>query len=123
MESIKQALSRDAILAPRELKRETVAVPEFDGTVVIQELTATERDAFEASCVKRKGKKTETDATNFRAKLVVQSARDETGARLFADTDVDAIGKLSASAINRLFEVACRLSGLTDTEVEELAGN
>lgn len=123
MDSLKPLLSRDAILVPRALKREIVAVPEFGGTVIIQELTAAERDAFEASCVKRKGKQTSVDAANIRAKLVVQAARDESGARLFADTDVEALGGLSATAINRLFEVASRLSGLGDADVEELAGN
>lgn len=119
----KKALTRDAILAPRALKRETVDVPELGGTVVIQELTAAERDAFEASCVKRKGKKTEPDITNIRAKLVVQAARDEAGARLFTDQDAAAIGALPASTVNRLFEVASRLSGLTEEDVEELEGN
>lgn len=123
MESTNKALSREELLAPRTLKREVIEVPELGGTVIVSELSATERDAFEASCIKRKGKKTEPDLVNLRAKLLAQALRDATGARLFADTDVPAIGQWPASAANPLFEVAMRLSGLNEGDVEELAGN
>jgi hypothetical protein len=36
---------------------------------------------------------------------------------------VEALGKKSAAALNRVFEVAQRLSGITDDDVEELAKN
>ena len=114
---------REAILAPRALKRETVHVPEWDVDVVVQELTAAERDAFEASCLTRKGKKMEPNTANLRAKLIVQTLRKEDGTRIFGDGDVDEVGKLSAAAVNRLFEVASRLSGLTEEDVEELEKN
>jgi hypothetical protein len=117
-------LTREVILAKRSLKQETVDVPEWGGAVIVQELTGAERDAFEASCVQKRGKRSyDTNFANLRAKLVVQTVRSVDGSRLFADADTDAVGQLSAAALNRLFEVAQQLSGMTNEDVEELAGN
>jgi len=117
-------LSREDILAKQSLVRETVDVPEWGGAVIVQELTGKERDAFEASCVKKKGAHSfEMTFANVRAKLIVRAVRAADGTRMFADTDVDALGELSAQALNRLFTTAQRLSGMTDADVEELAKN
>jgi hypothetical protein len=48
---------------------------------------------------------------------------DESGKRLFPDADVRELGKKSASALQRVFEVAQRLSGLSNADVEELTKN
>ena len=48
---------------------------------------------------------------------------DAEGARLFTDQDADKLGKKSAVAVNRIFEVARRLSGMTEEDLEEMAGN
>jgi|SRR5205807_2586487 len=117
-------LQREQILSTKgRLKRATVAVPEWGGDVLVQELSAADRDAFEASCVTRKGKSVEANLVNLRAKLVVRAVVADDGTRIFADADADAVGQLSGAAINRLFEVAQRLTGLTDQDVEELVGN
>jgi hypothetical protein len=121
MESITKSLSREAFLAPRALKRETVATAA--GPVNVQELTAKERDAFERSCVKPDGKKTKEDMTNLRAKLLTLALRDNNWDRLCQDGDVEAIGGLPASVIQPVFEAAARLSGITPDDVEELVGN
>ncbi len=118
------SLTRDAILAQKTLRQETVDVPEWGGTVIVQELTGKERDAFEASCVQKKGTRSfEMTFANIRARLIVRAVRAADGARLFADTDVDALGELSAQALNRLFAVAQRLSGMTEADVEDLVKN
>jgi hypothetical protein len=48
---------------------------------------------------------------------------DEEGNRLFSDADVKLLGQKSAAALDKLFEVAQKLSGLKDEDVEELAKN
>lgn len=116
-------LSRDAILAANDTQREEVQVPEWGGAVLVKSLTGKERDAFEAGIVEQKGKKTSVNMKNIRAKLVVLACVDESGQRLFGDGDVEALGNKSAAALERVFKVAQRLSGLTDEDVEELAKN
>lgn len=39
------------------------------------------------------------------------------------EADVKALGRKSALALNRVFEVAQRINGLTEEDMEELAGN
>lgn len=116
-------LGRDAILQADDLSWEDVEVPEWGGMVRVRGLTGAERDAFEAEMVEQRGKKVRMDMQNFRAKLVVRSVVDEEGKRLFSDKDAPQLGQKSAAALQRVFEVAQRLSGLSDTDVGELVGN
>jgi hypothetical protein len=116
-------LTRDQILAAEDLSRELVEVPEWGGSVWVRALTGGERDDFEASCLMTKGKSSELNYRNMRAKLVVRTAVTETGERVFGDADVEALTQKSASALDRLFSVASRLSALGKEDVEELTKN
>jgi hypothetical protein len=116
-------LSRASILAAEDLPRETVAVPEWGGDVLVQGLTARERDDFEISLSTGKGKNTETNFRNLRARLVARCVVDESGARLFGDADMTALGGKSAVVLQRLFEMAQKLSGFTSADVDELTKN
>jgi len=116
-------LTRDQILAAQDLSRELVEVPEWGGSVWVRALTGGERDDFEASCLTTKGKSSELNYRNMRAKLVVRTAVTEAGERVFTDADVEALTQKSASALDRLFSVASRLSALSRTDVEELTKN
>ena len=40
---------------------------------------------------------------------------------MFTDADVVALGAKSAAALDRIYDVATRLSGITDEDVEEIA--
>lgn len=117
------ALSRDAILQANDLPRETVPVPEWGGDVIVRGLTGTERDAYEAETFRLNGTAVTTDLTNMRARLVARTLIDEQGNRLFNDGEVMLLGRKSAVALQRVFEAAQRLSGLTASDVEELRGN
>ncbi|MER3438631.1 MAG: hypothetical protein C4346_14165 [Chloroflexota bacterium] len=119
----KKRLSREEILAKDDLLSEDVWVPEWETYVRVRGLTGAERDAFEQSIVETRGKNTKLNLRNARAKLVSLCCVDESGERLFRDEDVEVLGKKSAVALNRLFEVAQRLSGLRAEDVEELTGN
>lgn len=116
-------LSRDDILKAEDLEREVVEVPEWHGSVIVRALNGRERDDYEASCVQQRGKSMVRNLVNIRAKLVVRSVVDENGERVFTDQDANALGLKSAAALDRLFEVAAKLSRLSDEDVEELAGN
>jgi len=119
-------LSRKDILDAVDLKTEEVQVPEWAGSVFVRGLNGLERDQFEALIVDFKASdKNHTVMTldNIRAKLVVLSVVDEEGELLFQADDIAALGLKSASALQRVFEVAQRLSGLTKEDVAELAKN
>lgn len=114
-------LSRDAILQANDLEKELVPVPEWGGEVYVRAMTGAERDRFEASVVEQRGKKQIFHIEQIRAKLASYTICDEQGNRLFTDADVKVLGQKSAAALQRVYEVAQRLSGITDTAVDELA--
>ena len=113
-------LSRDAILKTDDLKKEIVSVPEWGGEVIIATMTGAARDAWEASLL---NSKKVVSLENIRARLVAATAIDEKGNQLFSDKDVDALGKKSASALDRCVKVAQKLNRLTETELEDLTKN
>ena len=114
-------LNRDEILTVNDIAIEEIEVPEWGGSVYVKGMTGTERDAFEASIVQQRGKNASVNMANIRAKLASQTICNETGERLFTDADIKALGKKSATALQRVFDVAQRLSGISGDDVEELA--
>ena len=116
-------LTRDEILKAQDLQTQTVEVPEWGGSVKVQGMTGTDRDAFEADIVQKKGKDFSVNMRNIRAKLVAVSLVNGDGKRIFTDKDIAALGKKSAAALDRIFSIAQELSGISTEDVEELAKN
>lgn len=119
----KKFLSKQDILALRDIKTEDVFVPEWDAWVRVRTLTAAERDYFEAATVQRSGRDVQMNLQNIRARLCALCIVDEDGKRIFADEDEFALGTKSAAALDRIFTVAQRLNGLRAEDVEALAKN
>jgi hypothetical protein len=86
----------------------------------VRSLTGAERDAFQASLLETRGRSREVNLRNMRAKLVAQSVRKADDSRVVSDAQVEALGRKNAAALQRVFRVAQRLSGLAEDEVEEL---
>jgi hypothetical protein len=119
-------LSRSEILSVMDIQTEDVLVPEWGGTVRVRGLTGSERDKFEDVSMQRYGKKNQSREVNlkdFRARLSAWSIVDEDGKRVFSDSDITALGQKSAAALQRVFDVAARLSGLSESDVDELTKN
>ena len=116
-------LSRDAILAAKSLRTEEVKVPEWGGTVLVRELSGRERDEWEASLTVMRGKQMVPDVANIRAKLAARTIVGDDGEPVFTQQDVAALGELSAAALDRVFDVASRLSGLNPEDVEAMTKN
>jgi len=113
-------LDRSSILNFTDLKTEAVDVPEWGGTVFVRTLTGSERDAYElaVSEAQKTGR-----PVNIRAAIAVKACCDESGKRIFVDEDLDLLGGKSAAALDRVFEVAARLSGISSKDVKELEKN
>jgi hypothetical protein len=117
-------LSKNAILTADDLKTQDIPVPEWGGEVRIKTLTGAERDQYEADSVKtNRGGKREVNMTNMRARLIAMCAVDEQGQLLFTRADVMKLGQKSAVALERVFDAAATMSGMSDDDVAELAGN
>jgi hypothetical protein len=116
-------LTRDAILAAATLRTEEVDVAEWGGVVLVRELRGRERDEWEASLAVQRGRAMVPDVANMRAKLVARCIVNGDLEPVFSQQDVAALGELSAAALDRVFEVASRLSGLSEADLEEMTGN
>lgn len=116
-------LTRDAILSVNDIATEVVDVPAWGGKVRVRGLTGEERDRFEESMLEGKGKNRQVRLANFRAKLVSLCIVDDKGNRLFSEGDVAALGKKSAAGLGAVCDVAQRLAGLSEEDVEELTAN
>lgn len=95
---------------------------EGHGKVRIRGLSAEERDDYEQTLVERgpDGKvRTKRKYTNVRASLVMRCLVDENGERMFSDKDLGELGKVDGAIVDRLYDVARRLSGMSREAEEE----
>ena len=110
-------LSKDDILGRDDRRTEEVAVPEWSGSVLVRGMTGRERDEFEASLDQQRGGQYVRDYANVRARVLVKCMVNEQGERVFTDQDANALGEQSAAALDRIYDVAARLSGLRGEDV------
>lgn len=125
-------LTGEDILEADDLETRDIEVPEWGGTVRVRGLTGEERDRFESELaeatpdskvVEVRGQKQRMNMVNARAKLVARCCIDENGERLFSDTQISELAKKSGRALDRVYEVAQELSGITEEELEEITEN
>lgn len=122
-------LTKDQILSTSDLQIQKVFVPEWKDHVFVRSLSGKERDQFEEAGLIRGRDHKRGIATydvrmeNARARLVVMTCCDEAGTRIFADDDVEALGKKNAGALALLYNVAASLSGITAEDLGDVLKN
>ncbi|MFI7014153.1 hypothetical protein [Streptomyces sp. NPDC050164] len=118
-------LSAEQILGADDLSYENVKVPEWGGIVRVREMPGTERDKFESQFVGQDGASIRAEGLEgFRARLAAATIVDENGKQLFRSAaEVKRLGEKSATALQRVCDVAMRLSKMNEDDVKELTGN
>jgi hypothetical protein len=122
----KKFLTRAEMLAVSDILVEDVHIPEWDTYVHVRGMTGAQRDAYEDASLSMPDKKKQTRAFIYkdaRARLVAWSVVDENGKRVFSDADIPRLSEKSAAALQRIFNVAMRLSGISEEDIEELVKN
>ncbi len=112
-------LTKEQILAANDRRTIEVKVAEWGDTVRLAVMTGTERESFEREW-------TGTDdklLPQYKLKMLRRCLVDDTGATMFTDADLDALGGKNATVIDRLFTEAMKLNGLLKDSVEEAAKN
>ena len=129
VESVRM-LSAEEILAADDLAEEVVDVPEWDGSVLVRELTGTVRDWYQKSLIEfgmlKPGEEIEMKVRleNASVRLCALSIWDKAaGKPMFGLEKVVQLGEKSGKALDRVYPVAQRLSALSDEDVKELVGN
>jgi len=121
-----ELLTRDQILQAEDLPSETVEVLEWGGSVIVRGLTGSERGKFQNSILTHNGNKSgigQVDMKEAEMRLVAYCVVDDKGKRLFTENDIKELGKKSGIALNRITTVAMRLSGFTETDLQDLTEN
>ena len=98
-------LSARQILGADDIKIIDVDVPEWNGVVRLRMMTAAEAAEFD------------TSKKDSAARLVVLTAVDEEGQRLFSNDDIPSLQKKALRAFVRLQEAGLRLNGLLAEDV------
>lgn len=88
------------------------------GTVTIRGLTAAGRDEWEQRIVASKGK----PVRNIRASLVSLCMFDS-DTRVFESSEIEALGELPAQVVDRLYDIASKLSGMGQQDKDANEGN
>ena len=109
---------RDRVLNAKDVATEIVVVPEWDNVKMeIRGFTVGERLDF----YDRVSDDNRTvNKANFYPELVIACSFDpETGQKIFEAADRDMLKGKSAGAVEKVTEVASRLSGMSDSDVKD----
>lgn len=110
---------RSRILSAPKLAQESLDVPEWGANVIIQELNGRDHAQFAQTLASSKSDPHAMEA--FYGNLCILSVLDpSTGAKLFQPADRDALLSGSGTALERVAQVAMRVSGL-NTDVFQTA--
>lgn len=106
---------RQTILNADDIVKEVVDVPEWGIKIEVRGMTAKER----AKLLKSSATSGEVNMVTWFPDLIIATAYDpETGEKVFEPADRDAINAKSGAAVSALSDVAARLSGLGETDVQ-----
>lgn len=122
------ALTADQIGATHKITREWVPTPELapeetNGEtygIWVRALLASEKNVFELQCVKSRRDGNENHINRFKVRVCSRVMVNEQNEQLFSDLTV--LDGMEAVVIDRLFDVAARLGGLSE-DAKETAGN
>ena len=124
MENGDEYLNKEDILGMDDIAVEEVLVPEWKNRkVLVCGMTAAGKNAYEASLVEVKGTSRKVKLENATAKLLAHTLVNRKRQLLFTETDIEALGRKSAAALERLAAVAQRLSSMRQEDVEALVKN
>ena len=115
-------LSREQIFAAEDRPVEEVEVPQWGGSMRVRGLDGRGRDEYFASMttIRRPGDRPTMDTANATAKLVARCIVGDGNEPMFTQSDVHALGEKSGVALDKVFTVAQRLSGLSEEDMAEL---
>ncbi len=118
-------LTASEIQQVQELPYEDVEVPEWGGKVRIIGLDAKSAQEISSRLVTldENGKIANVHINTIMTDLLVRTIAGQDGKPLFKLEDAAALGKKSAKVMRRLFEIAQRLSGITEPEQKAILKN
>jgi len=117
-------ITKESIKSQQDVKIEKVEIPEWNDFIYVKSMSGKERDQFENEMYSR-GENGEmvSNLENLRARMIVLTACDDKGNRIFKDADAEWLGEKNAAALNRIFNKANELSGFRKQDIDKLVKN
>jgi len=123
-------LDKNSIINAMDLERQSMEVPEWGGTVFIRGMTGAERAEFDGAITSARSRVTagSGDKAAFDIEVHVHKMRiqvcawclvDSNGKRLFQDREIAQLGLKSDAALQRIYDKAIAMSGLSPEAEEE----
>ena len=118
---------REMILKPQGITE--VKIEELENPVYIRRMIAAERAAFVKFAIKFEDNEVKVEYSNLfenMARLVSITLCDETGNRIFSDSDEDIrelLEKCDAMILERLYNEAAKLNGLSEDSIKTASKN
>ena len=122
-------LTKKTFMEGSELHMEPLDLTaECGGWVMIKEMTGAERDQYDAMVFGKVKDKDDPNMAakvmdNIRAKMACMTVCNEDGKRLFNLEDVKKLGKRSSIALDKIFDKAKEVNGMSDEEMTGLEKN
>lgn len=108
----------------QDTKIEKVDCPEWAeigfGEVYVRTMTGTSRDNYEMATYHASQVDAKVRVYNMRAEMVVATACDEEGELIFDKSDIEWLGTKSGAVLDRLFDAAQKLAGISAKDLEEM---
>ena len=121
-------LNFDDIVASQDKEYQDVDVPEWGGTVRIATMSGEDRDRWELSMMQaddssERGFKLNFDAYS-RVRLVAMCLVDDNFNRIFVTKEqIERLSQKSGKVMDMLYDVAQRVNGITDEDIDDLEKN
>ena len=121
-------LNFDDIVASQDKEYQDVDVPEWGGTVRIATMSGEDRDRWELSMMQaddssERGFKLNFDAYS-RVRLVAMCLVDDNFNRIFVTKEqIERLSQKSGKVMDLLYDVAQRVNGITESDIDDLEKN
>ena len=112
-------LTRDQILATAAPEVFAEEVPEWGGTVWIKRMSCREAEEYQDWLMENSAEDGTMRMLNMRAALLAVVLCNESGERLFAGDDINALGDLDSSVMHRLFLRAKQINSILESAIED----
>jgi hypothetical protein len=116
-------LTKEQILTAKDIETKKLHVPAWGGDIYIKGMTGTERDKYESTVMQANGKDISVNMINARARMAAYTICDENGNNIFTEADIKELTKKSAKVLDKVFEIAMKLSGIGENDLSELSKN
>ena len=118
---MRRILTRDDILAAHDLPAEEVPVPEWqpDGVVLVRALSAAEWIEIGQQTMRADGAGGDDKMLDLMIKIPALCIVNERGELLFADADLEALGRKSPLPLKRVMDTVQRLSDLDQADAKK----